>query len=161
LLKTIPDLELSAVDPFLAGYRDAGDKQGLRMMSTMQQFKVTNDAFSYAWAAGLAYEFRQRFGCRYHLYHEKSVNASIYFDDGSADAVFIDGLHSYEGVANDIRAWRPKVKPGGLMLFNDYGDRSGRMFPGVSKAVGEFARANNLTVQEGTAGYSNALIVLP
>jgi len=40
--------------------------------------------------------------------------------NGSAiDAVFIDGDHSYDGVTTDIRAWVPKVKSGGLILFHD------------------------------------------
>lgn len=35
--------------------------------------------------------------------------------------VFIDGDHSYEGCAGDIRAWFPHLLPGGYMAIHDYG----------------------------------------
>lgn len=39
-----------------------------------------------------------------------------------ADLVFIDGEHSYKGVARDLRLWSKIVKPGGLLVCHDYGD---------------------------------------
>lgn len=39
--------------------------------------------------------------------------------DASLDAVFVDGDHSYEGAAADIRNFWPKLKPGGFMLVQD------------------------------------------
>ena len=36
------------------------------------------------------------------------------------DMVFIDGDHSKNGVRGDIKAWRPKVRPGGIISFHDY-----------------------------------------
>jgi protein-L-isoaspartate O-methyltransferase len=41
---------------------------------------------------------------------------------GTFDAVFVDGDHSYRGVASDIRALRGRVVPGGAVLFHDYTD---------------------------------------
>ena len=35
------------------------------------------------------------------------------------DAVFIDGDHSFLGALGDFECWAPKVKPGGLVLFDD------------------------------------------
>jgi hypothetical protein len=66
------------------------------------------------------------------------------FGDHSVDAVFIDGLHTYEGVEEDIKAWVSKVRIGGSLIFNDYHNK--KMFPGVSKAVDEEARRQNLEV---------------
>jgi SAM-dependent methyltransferase len=54
------------------------------------------------------------------------------FPDKSLDLVFIDACHEYEPVLADIRAWLPKVKPGGMLAGHDY---SFEMFPGVVKAV--------------------------
>jgi predicted O-methyltransferase YrrM len=37
------------------------------------------------------------------------------------DMVFIDGDHSYEGVARDIKYWGSRLKPGGLLSGHDSG----------------------------------------
>ena len=37
------------------------------------------------------------------------------------DAVLIDGDHSYLGVLADFECWAAKVRPGGLILFDDVG----------------------------------------
>lgn len=38
---------------------------------------------------------------------------------GKPDIVFIDTDHSYETTHREHETWRPHVKPGGLMLFDD------------------------------------------
>lgn len=50
-----------------------------------------------------------------------SVSASKNYEDKSIEFVFIDGDHSYEAVMEDIAAWLPKVKPGGILAGHDYG----------------------------------------
>ncbi len=62
-----------------------------------------------------------------------SERASKLFPDQSLDCVFIDGEHSYEPVMRDIALWKPKVKPGGYLSGDDYGEPWG----GVIKAVDE------------------------
>ena len=51
----------------------------------------------------------------------ESVRAAAQVADGSIDWVFIDALHDYRSVRADIRAWAPKVRPGGLISGHDYG----------------------------------------
>ncbi len=63
----------------------------------------------------------------------ESERASKLFPDQSLDCVFIDGEHSYEPVLRDINLWKPKVKPGGYLSGDDYGEPWG----GVIKAVDE------------------------
>lgn len=61
--------------------------------------------------------------------------------DASLDAVYIDGAHGYEDVRADLKAWAPKVCPGGLLTGDDYkwsGD-GGQTFP-VRRAVDEFVQ---------------------
>jgi predicted O-methyltransferase YrrM len=55
---------------------------------------------------------------------------------GSADLVFIDADHSYEGCSADIAAWHRIVKPGGWLGGHDYGNPDDR-FGGVDRAVNE------------------------
>jgi|GEM_PF-2614821 len=49
-----------------------------------------------------------------------SVRASRLFPDGGVDFCFIDGDHSYESVSADLRAWWPKIRPGGTLAGHDY-----------------------------------------
>lgn len=60
-----------------------------------------------------------------------SVEAAKLFDDRSVDFFFEDGCHEYEYVKASLDAWRPKMKPSGVMAGHDV-DR-----PGVLRAVEE------------------------
>lgn len=64
-----------------------------------------------------------------------SISAAKYIADGSLDLVFIDADHLYEGVKNDIIAWMPKVRTGGILCGHDY-DPTGN-FTGLIEAVHE------------------------
>lgn len=63
-----------------------------------------------------------------------SIKASKTYEDNSIDFVYIDANHKYDYVKNDIEAWFPKVKKGGVIAGHDY-DKN---WPGVIKAVDEF-----------------------
>ncbi len=63
----------------------------------------------------------------------KSVDAAIEFMDESIDLIFIDANHEYEFVKEDINAWWPKLKKGGIMCGHDYSAK----FGGVMMAVKE------------------------
>lgn len=65
-----------------------------------------------------------------------SLESSKLFEDDSLDFVFIDASHEYEDVKNDILAWLPKVKDGGILAGHDYYVNTD-WFPGVKKAVNE------------------------
>lgn len=64
-----------------------------------------------------------------------SAKSARLFFDGLYDAVFIDASHIEEDVVNDIRAWLPKVKPGGILAGHDI-DEAG-VFSAVSVTLGE------------------------
>jgi predicted O-methyltransferase YrrM len=66
------------------------------------------------------------------------------------DMVFIDGDHNYESVRDDIAAWRPRVKTGGIISGHDYsGDMYGS-FPGVDQAVHEAFGKDNVLKPSGS-----------
>jgi predicted O-methyltransferase YrrM len=60
------------------------------------------------------------------------------------DFVFIDALHTDEGVTEDLNYWFPKVRRGGMISGHDYNHSN---FPGVSNAVNRFASANGLDIK--------------
>ena len=64
---------------------------------------------------------------------EESVTASKKFKPASFDMVFIDAIHSYKHTKQDIIAWEPLVRPGGVLCGHDYT----RRFKGTIKAVDE------------------------
>ena len=74
---------------------------------------------------------------------------------GLVDFVFIDAVHKYPNAKEDAAAWWPKVKPGGFIVFHDYGFGAdgGPAFLGVVRAVNEFigttARKHTMPVQTG------------
>ena len=51
---------------------------------------------------------------------KSSVEAAKDFADGSLDAVYIDAAHDENSVREDIKTWRPKIKPGGILSGHDY-----------------------------------------
>jgi hypothetical protein len=66
-----------------------------------------------------------------------SLSAVSKFRDKSLDFVFIDASHEYEDVKNDILAWIPKVKSGGILAGHDYYVGDVDWCPGVKQAVNE------------------------
>jgi len=64
----------------------------------------------------------------------------------SADLVYLDASHDEDDVYADLQAYWPLLKPGGVMLGDDWSTR----WYGVICAANRFAREKNLTLQ--TAG---------
>lgn len=80
-----------------------------------------------------------------HVVRMTSLNAAKLFPEEYFDLVFIDGDHFYEAVLNDIEAWLPLVRKGGLLTGHDYGKKSG-----VKKAVDErFGEEIEIMAPEG------------
>lgn len=74
---------------------------------------------------------------RVSVLREKSDRALRRFADASISFAYVDGDHSYEGVAADLAALLPKLRPGGVMAFDDYHLR-GWWRDGVIRAIHEF-----------------------
>ena len=52
---------------------------------------------------------------------ETSENAFSILKDQQWDMVYIDGLHTFEGVSYDIEHYKSIIKPGGFVCGHDYG----------------------------------------
>lgn len=59
---------------------------------------------------------------RWRLLRQDSERAAASFPDGHFDFVYLDARHDYRSVQDDIRAWAPKVRPGGILAGHDYID---------------------------------------
>jgi len=74
----------------------------------------------------------QKYGSIVSLHNMSSVLAAKEIPD-DLDMVFIDAEHSYEACKEDIEAWLPKVRNGGIICGHDYCDDC----PGIAQAVHE------------------------
>ena len=69
----------------------------------------------------------------------------------SPDMIHLDGAHDYESVAADLRSWWPRLKPGGVLIGDDYHDDPNH-WPGVRRAFDEFFGAIGLQRIEHHSG---------
>lgn len=81
-----------------------------------------------------------------HVIRQDSLTASTLFPDGYFDMVYIDASHFYEDVLADIKAWLPKVRPGGIMSGHDYVHRRANMQ--AKKAVDEMFPTGVITLED-------------
>jgi Methyltransferase domain len=88
-----------------------------------------------------------RHGERSEIRRLKSVEATRDIPDASLEFVYIDARHDYASVLEDLEAWLPKLRPGGVIAGHDYVDGT---FPsgvfGVKSAVDEFFGAHGIPV---------------
>lgn len=76
------------------------------------------------------------------LLRGSTVSMANKLKNNSVDLVYVDACHSYDCVKNDIKAWWPKLKVGGIMAFHDFENND----YGVKQAVHEFASWNSVEV---------------
>ncbi|MCE9556684.1 MAG: class I SAM-dependent methyltransferase [Planctomycetes bacterium] len=83
---------------------------------------------------------------RFEVHRELSLEAATRFDEGSLDFVYIDANHALQSVLEDIHAWYPKVRAGGILAGHDYIDG---VLPegvfGVRSAVSQFEAETGLS----------------
>jgi predicted O-methyltransferase YrrM len=70
-----------------------------------------------------------------------SAAAVVKFKDASLDFVHIDGDHSFDAAMQDIIAWTPKVRIGGLVIVHDYFSLN---WQGVTQAVDAYVEAHRI-----------------
>lgn len=122
ILKTIPDSRVIAIDPWIA---NPAPKNG----------DTTREDYEKWDFAKIEQEFYDNVGAnleRCRMCRRTSEEAAQQVADGQ-DIVFIDALHDYESVKQDIRLWWPKVRIGGMLTGHDFNHQ----WPGVERAVAE------------------------
>lgn len=77
-----------------------------------------------------------------------SLEAAPLFEDGSLHIVYLDGDHSLTAVRADIKAWLPKVRPGGWITGHDYFWR----FTGVLRGVYELLGKPHIVTRDSSWG---------
>lgn len=142
LLAAFPHLQLVMVDQWKGDlpdddpYRLTGD--GVSKLTQAEQ-----DANKAAATAAVS-----SFVNRRTILNLASKKASQRVSGRTFDFVFIDGNHSYESVAEDIAAWWPLVKGGGLLAGHDYNHPANQRGNfGVKRAVDEFAATEGVEVK--------------
>ena len=86
-----------------------------------------------------------RYRSRVRVVRNLSVQAAAMFEDAHFDWVYIDALHTKDALLADLHAWWPKVRPGGLVAGDDYGDARPNQLVGQHKGqdgVPDFERPN-------------------
>lgn len=109
-----------AIDPFMEGYDDADP--------TSYLFEFKNVYQTYLERTG-DYKNIQTIVAT-------SIDALDQLKEDKYDFVYIDGLHTYDGVKSDIENYLPLVKKGGVIGGHDYTDKIPHLV-GVKKAVDE------------------------
>lgn len=95
---------------------------------------------------GRAYEeaVKNTSGCNVKFIKATSVDGAKQFENGSLDFVFIDANHDFEHVTEDLNAWAPKVRQGGLVCGHDYIKGNGEFKFGVIEAVNNWCKIKGI-----------------
>ncbi len=102
LCRANPDAKIYGVDPWqaYAEYKDFVDQGMLDRFRAEAQTRLAP--------------------CNCSLIRKFSMDAVDGFEDGSIDAVYLDGNHEFPHVVEDIYRWGAKVRPGGILSGHDY-----------------------------------------
>lgn len=103
LCRANPKLKLFCVDPY-ESYSDYREHKSQEKLDRMYEEATRL----------LAPPFKVWF------HRERSVKASEQYAKESVDFVYIDGNHSLPYVIDDLQAWVPKVRKGGIVSGHDY-----------------------------------------
>jgi len=77
-----------------------------------------------------------------------SVKGAKQYKDESLDMVYIDAVHQYKNVVEDMKVWYPKIKYGGILSGHDFTPN----FPGCMKAIKEYIGSPTLLSRDTSWG---------
>jgi hypothetical protein len=128
LCKKVPGLKLYCIDPWVIypGYREHVSQEKL-------------DAFYEETIQRLV-----PFGCS--VIRNSSMGAVTDFPDDSLDFVYIDGNHDFIRIAQDLNAWIPKVRKGGIVAGHDFKRVKGDYVCHVKDVVQAWAYSHDISM---------------
>jgi hypothetical protein len=131
LIETIKPRKLHLVDPWEHQTRADYDQDGNNVDDAAQEARYRSVVERFA------KEIRDGVVAVHRRY---SQDVAAEFSDGQFDWIYIDGLHSFDGVQSDLTLYKSKLKPGGVIMGHDYtnNQRAQQMQFGVVEAVNEF-----------------------
>lgn len=138
ILQTVKPRKLHLIDPWKHErseiYKDAwyGGKTPGGQAEMERRYEAVLERFCKARASG-----------QVEVHRGASQEVSRIFSDEYFDWVYIDGNHLYEYVKSDLEHYCKKVKRGGYLMGDDYG-QDGWWAGGVTKAVDEFALSDGV-----------------
>ena len=109
-----------AIDPFLPNYDPNDPTSNFNFEDVFEEFQNR-------------IEPKKEKVTIYKMFSHDAVNL---LDKEQYDFIYIDGLHTYDGVKNDIINYLPLVKKGGVIGGHDYGTSHPHLL-GVTEAVNE------------------------
>jgi hypothetical protein len=135
LLETIQPQKLHLVDPWEHQHREDYDRDSNNVGAAEQETRYRSVAA------------RFESDPRVIIHRRYSQDAAAEFSDGQFDWIYIDGLHSYDGVRSDLELYKAKLKPNGILMGHDYTNhvRAQEMKFGVVEAVNEFVAREGFT----------------
>lgn len=124
LLAQCPQIRAIAIDPWIK--QEAGD----------DPTRETYENWDFAEIERVFWENVGEHKKRCQMLRDTSEDAAkltLQDADQMFDVVFIDALHDYDSVVQDISLWWPLVREGGFLALHDYNHK----WPGVMRAVAD------------------------
>lgn len=106
-----PDSRLIAIDPFTGNQEYKEEKEKFPTLDKIEYIARSNIAMSKN-----AGKVDVRVGCSWDLF--PTINRGL---KQPIDILYIDGEHTPNAVCRDIALYLPLVRPGGAVIFDDYG----------------------------------------
>ena len=125
--EVIPDIQLTCIDPW--------------------------DTKRYGDVARADFVMRHGWNKNVVAVRDYSTTAARAVSDRTLDVTYIDAVHEYKNVLEDIQAWLPKIKIGGFIGGHDYTPRNRPelpAFPGTCHAVNEIFGGPDIVFQDSS-----------
>lgn len=124
-----PESRLISIDPFTGSEEHHADPENHRELSEIELTARGNIAKS-----ANAAKIEVIKGCSWDVFPELNRRNN---GERWIDLLYIDGAHDSTSVARDVTLYVPMVKPGGMIIFDDYGHPDVQR--GVDMALNAFA----------------------